>query len=60
MLGIVTILCIDADAHRVKDEVHRVAACFGLPVIVVANGWIRTPASALITAVAVGEGPDVA
>ena len=55
-----TTLYIDADACPVKDEVYRVAARLGLPVVVVANSWIRTPASPLITAVVVDEGPDVA
>jgi len=55
-----TTLYIDADACPVKDEVYRVAARLRLPVVVVANSWIRTPASPLITAVVVEEGPDAA
>ena len=38
-----TILYVDADACPVKDEVYRVAARLALPVIVVANSFIRTP-----------------
>jgi hypothetical protein len=55
-----TALFIDADACPVKDEVYRVAARLRLQVFVVANSWIRTPVSPLITCVVVDEGPDVA
>jgi uncharacterized protein len=55
-----TALYIDADACPVKDEVYRVAARLRLQVFVVANSWIRTPDSPLITSVVVDEGPDVA
>lgn len=53
-------LYVDGDACPVKDEVYRVAARYGLPVFVVANSWIRTPAQALIRLVVVEEGPDAA
>jgi hypothetical protein len=55
-----TTLYIDADACPVKAEVYRVAARYGLSVLVVANSWIRTPAEPRITAVVVEEGPDAA
>jgi len=55
-----TTLYIDADACPVKDEVYRVAGRYGLPVFVVCNSWIRTPADPGITLVVVDEGPDVA
>jgi uncharacterized protein YaiI (UPF0178 family) len=55
-----TTLYIDADACPVKDEVYRVAGRYGLPVFVVCNSWIRTPAAPQITLVVVDEGPDVA
>ena len=55
-----TTLYIDADACPVKDEVYRVAGRYGLPVFVVCNSWIRTPADPRITLVVVDEGPDVA
>jgi uncharacterized protein YaiI (UPF0178 family) len=55
-----TTLYVDADACPVKDEVYRVATRYGLPVFVVCNSWIRTPASAGITLVVVDQGPDVA
>ncbi|HEY3797181.1 MAG TPA: YaiI/YqxD family protein [Caulobacteraceae bacterium] len=55
-----TTLYIDADACPVKDEVYKVAQRYRLPVFVVSNSWIRTPADKLITQVVVDEGPDVA
>jgi hypothetical protein len=51
---------IDADACPVKDEVYKVAARYGLKTFVVANGFIRTPASPLIEFVMVEAGPDIA
>jgi len=44
----------------VKEEVYRVARRYRLPVFVVSNSWIRTPAEPLITSVVVDAGPDVA
>lgn len=55
-----TVLYVDADACPVKDEIYRVAGRYGLPVFVVCNSWIRTPADPRITLVVVEEGPDVA
>ncbi|HLI67412.1 MAG TPA: YaiI/YqxD family protein [Caulobacteraceae bacterium] len=55
-----TSLYIDADACPVKEEVYRVARRYRLPVFVVSNSWIRTPAEPLITSVVVDAGPDVA
>ena len=55
-----TVLYVDADACPVKDEVYRVAGRYGLPVFVVCNSWIRTPAGPLVSLVVVDEGPDVA
>jgi uncharacterized protein YaiI (UPF0178 family) len=51
---------VDADACPVKDEVYRVAARHGLPVTVVANGFIRVPQDALIERVAAGSAADAA
>ena len=51
---------VDADACPVKDEVYRVAARHGLPVSVVANGFIRVPQDPLIDRVAAGSAPDAA
>jgi uncharacterized protein YaiI (UPF0178 family) len=51
---------VDADACPVKDEIYRVAARHGLPVTVVANGFIRVPQDPLIDRVAAGSAPDAA
>jgi uncharacterized protein YaiI (UPF0178 family) len=51
---------VDADACPVKDEVYRVAARHGLPVSVVANGYIRVPRDPLIERVAAGTAADAA
>src|SRR5262249_23934524 len=51
---------IDADACPVKDEVYRVAARHGLPVSVVADGFIRVPQDPLIERVAAGTAPGAA
>jgi hypothetical protein len=51
---------IDADACPVKDEVYRVAARHGLPVSVVANGFIRVPQAPSIERIAAGSAPDAA
>ena len=55
-----TTLFIDADACPVKDEVYKVATRYALPVFVVSNSWIRTPATKLVSMVVVDDGPDVA
>jgi uncharacterized protein YaiI (UPF0178 family) len=60
MTSAMTTLYIDADACPVKDEAYRVAGRYGLPVFVVCNSWIRTPADPRIKLVVVDEGPDVA
>lgn len=51
---------VDADACPVKDEIYRVAARHGLPVTVVAAGFIRVPQDPLIDRVAAGDGLDAA
>src|SRR5689334_22590730 len=51
---------VDADACPVKDEIYRVAIRHGLPVTVVAGGFIRVPDDPLITRVAAGSGMDAA
>jgi len=51
---------VDADACPVKDEVYRVAARYGVPVSVVANGFIRVPQDPLIERIAAGTAPDAA
>src|SRR5215218_11436252 len=51
---------VDADACPVKDEIYRVAARYAIPVMVVANGFIRVPQDPLIQRVAAGAGMDAA
>jgi uncharacterized protein len=51
---------VDADACPVKDEVYRVAQRHALPVIVVAQGFIRVPDDPLIEREAAGQAPDAA
>ena len=51
---------VDADACPVKDEIYKVAARHGLPVTVVAGGFIRVPQDPMITRVAAGPGMDAA
>jgi uncharacterized protein YaiI (UPF0178 family) len=50
----------DADACPVKEEVYRVARRYRLAVFVVANSFIRIPPEALIQAVVVEAGADLA
>jgi uncharacterized protein YaiI (UPF0178 family) len=38
------VIYIDADACPVKNETYKVAARYSIPVIVVTNSWMRTPA----------------
>ena len=52
----VATLYIDADACPVKDEVYKVAVRYQLPVFVVSNSWIRTPALKLISQIVVDQG----
>lgn len=49
---------VDADGCPVKQEVYRVAERYGLKVWVVANSWLATPNSPLVTRVTVTEGLD--
>lgn len=53
---------IDADAapKAIKEIVYRASLRLKLPVTLVANSWLQTPKSRLITAVQVGSGFDVA
>ena len=55
-----TRIYVDADACPVKDEIYRVAARHGLPVSVVANGFIRVPQDPLIERIAAGSAADAA
>jgi len=51
---------VDADACPVKDEVYRVARRYGLPVVLVANSYLRYPGREGVRLVVVEEGPDAA
>lgn len=51
---------VDADACPVKDEIYRVAGRHGVPVSVVAQGYLRVPPDPLIERVAAGSAPDAA
>src|SRR3954463_8473900 len=55
-----TRIYVDADACPVKDEIYRVAIRHGLPVSVVAAGFIRVPQDPLIERIAAGAGMDAA
>jgi len=58
--GLMFKIFIDADACPVKAEIFKVAARYGVPVIVVSNAPIQVPKSNRIKAIVVGEGLDVA
>ena len=49
---------VDGDACPVKDTIYRVAARYDIPVVVVANSFMRIPAT--VKFVQVEGGPDVA
>ncbi|MCP9626448.1 YaiI/YqxD family protein [Rhodopseudomonas palustris] len=55
-----TRIYVDADACPVKDEIYKVAERHGLPVSVVAGGFIRVPQHPLIERFAAGSGMDAA
>jgi uncharacterized protein len=51
---------VDADACPVKEEVYRVAERHRVKVRIVANSFMRVPASPLVDKVVVGSGFDAA
>jgi uncharacterized protein len=51
---------VDADACPVKEQIYRVAARYGLPVLVVANSLLRVPDQAGVEAVRVPGGFEAA
>ncbi len=53
---------IDADAapKMIKEIIYRASLRLKLEVVLVANSWIQTPKSRLITSIQVGAGFDVA
>jgi uncharacterized protein YaiI (UPF0178 family) len=56
----VTQILVDADACPVKDEIYKVAFRHAVPVTIVSNSPIRTPAHELISRVVVSDGFDAA
>ncbi len=53
-------ILVDADACPVKDEIYKVAWRHEVPVTIVSNSPIRTPAHPLIDRVVVGDAFDAA
>ncbi len=51
---------VDADACPVKEEVYRVALRHGVPVVIVANSWLRIPDHPLVSRQVVTDGFDAA
>lgn len=51
---------VDADACPVKDEVYKVAMRTQVPVVIVANSYMRIPRHPLVEQVAVSQDPDAA
>lgn len=54
------VIYVDADACPVKDEVYRVAARYGVSVVLVSNAWVRAPAKPWIRVEVVRGEPDAA
>jgi len=55
-----TTIFVDADACPVKEETYRVAKRYGLPVVLVANQWLRAPREDWIELKVVGGELDAA
>ncbi|MBZ6379731.1 hypothetical protein B5C34_14990 [Pacificimonas flava] len=53
-------ILVDGDACPVKDEIYKVAWRVGVPVLVVANAWLRIPDHELLSFELVGGGFDEA
>ena len=51
---------VDADACPVKEEIYKVAERHQVPVILVANTFMRIPRDQPVTFIKVEDGPDVA
>ena len=54
------IILVDADACPVKDEIYKVALRKGVPVVIVANAYLRIPEHKLISRKIVSDGFDAA
>lgn len=53
-------ILVDADACPVKEEIYKVAYRTGTEVLLVANSYLRTPDTPLISAKMVSDGFDAA
>ena len=53
-------ILVDADACPVKDEIYRVALRYEVPVVIVANSYMRIPEHPLISRRIVSDGFDAA
>ena len=53
-------ILVDGDACPVKDEIYKVAVRHKIPVLLVANSWIRMPDHPLFTFKLVSDGFDAA
>ena len=53
-------ILVDADTCPVKEQIYKVAARYGLPVIVVANAVMRVPDQEGLSFVHVEGGLDIA
>lgn len=51
-----TEIYVDADSCPVKEETYRVAKRYGLRVVLVAAGWLRTPSEPWIELVVIKDG----
>jgi uncharacterized protein len=51
---------VDADACPVKEEIYKVAWRHGVPVVLVANAYLRIPQHPLLSRVVVSDGFDAA
>jgi len=50
-----TTVLVDADACPIKEETYRVAKRHGVPVVLVADQWMRTPESGVELVVVKGD-----
>ena len=53
-------ILVDADACPVKEEIYKVAARYQVPVVIVANSFMRVPIDPLVDQVVVGAAFDAA
>ncbi len=58
--GLKLCIFVDADACPVKEEVYKVAMRTRVPVVIVANSYMRIPMHPLVRQVAVEMDPDAA